>query len=108
MFTLIQEQSNLYSLQTTGSSANITVGDIRKFVAILILQGIVEISNYRDYWNKKFEISLISKIFNSAEGNTGFKKVKGLLNLFQRNIRSVPNELHQNIDEMMIPYKGKG
>nr|CAI5817626.1 unnamed protein product [Callosobruchus analis] len=46
------DNTNLYSVQQTGKSICFTVDEMRDFLAIQILMGIVEMPAYTDYWSQ--------------------------------------------------------
>lgn len=46
------EQTNLYHVQTKGKSLNVTVDEIKDFIAINTLMGVVNLPAYTDYWSQ--------------------------------------------------------
>lgn len=122
MFDTIYKQSNLYYLQKTGEEANLTRNDIKKFVGLELIMGVVRMPAYTDYWNKKWRYDPVCGIFSLNEykhirrclhfvdqeltGATGLNKIRELLNSLNIQCQNVPNERFQSIDEIMLPYKG--
>nr|CAH7715222.1 unnamed protein product [Callosobruchus chinensis] len=56
------DNTNLYSVQQTGKSICFTVDEMRDFLAIQILMGIVEMPAYTDYWSQKFRYNDIAEV----------------------------------------------
>lgn len=59
---MIVSESNLYSTQITGKSINLSKEDIKDFIAINILMGIVDMPAYTDYWSEGFRYDRIANI----------------------------------------------
>lgn len=106
----------------TGEEANLTRNDIKKFVGLELIMGVVRMAAYTDYWNKKWRYDPVCGIFSLNEykhirrclhfvdqeltGATGLNKIRELLNSLNIQCQNVPNERFQSIDEIMLPYKG--
>lgn len=119
---MIVEQTNLYSTQRKGVSINITERDIRDFVAINILMGIVKMPAYTDFWSQKFRFEKVANVmtlkkfqllkrhlhFNDNLHDNGdrYYKIRPLLQKVQENCLKIEEENTFSIDEMMVPYKG--
>lgn len=50
LLEMISYETNLYSVQETGVSINTSPQEIKSFVAIQLLIGIVKMASYKDYW----------------------------------------------------------
>lgn len=50
LFQLIAEQTNLYNCQLIGAIINTTVDEIKSFVGIKIIMGVVRMPSMDDYW----------------------------------------------------------
>lgn len=61
---LVVYHTNLYSVQSSGRSINVTNEDIRDFIAIEIMMGIVDMPLYLDYWSEKFRYPKIADIMS--------------------------------------------
>ena len=61
MLRHICDQTNLYSVQQSGSSVNVTVSEIEKYIGILITMGIFGLPQYRLYWSKGCRIQDIAE-----------------------------------------------
>lgn len=56
----IVEQTNLYSVRNTGKSINVTEKEIRDFLAIEIIMGVVKMPSYLDYWSQRLRYDVIA------------------------------------------------
>nr|CAI5860344.1 unnamed protein product [Callosobruchus analis] len=117
------DNTNLYSVQQTGKSICFTVDEMRDFLAIQILMGIVEMPAYTDYWSQKFRYDDIAEVMplkryqqirryirfvnNANQNDDPYFKIRPALEIVRRNGIAVEEEKKQSIDEMMVPYKGK-
>ncbi|KAF9807340.1 hypothetical protein SFRURICE_007055 [Spodoptera frugiperda] len=64
ILTNIVEQTNLYSVQQTGKSIQLTDEEFRDFLAIHVLMGIVVMPSYLDYWSEKFRYGNVADIMS--------------------------------------------
>lgn len=119
----VTEQTNLYSTQETGKSLNISVEDIKDFVAINLLMGIVDMPAYTDYWSRELRYSLIADVMtlkkfqqlrryihfnnNLLDDGDRYFKIRPFVEKLRANFLKIPHEDKFSIDEMMVPYKGK-
>nr|CAI5858404.1 unnamed protein product [Callosobruchus analis] len=117
------DNTNLYSVQQTGKSICFTVDEMRDFLAIQILMGIVEMPAYTDYWSQKFRYDDIAEVMslkryqqirryihfvnNANQNDDPYFKIRPALEIVRRNCIAVEEEKKQSIDEIMVPYKGK-
>lgn len=62
--TLITEQTNLYSVQKTGKSIQLTEREFLDFVAIHVIMGIVQMPSYTDYWSARFHYNNVADIMS--------------------------------------------
>lgn len=122
LFELILQNTNLYSAQKRGDSSNISVNDLRDFLAIELLMGIVEMPAYTDYWSEKLRYSRIADIMplkryqmirrflhfvdNDNIDDDRYFKIRPVMEIIRKNCIKIEYEKRQSIDEMMIPYKG--
>lgn len=121
--TDITVQSNLYSVQKTGKSIQVTEDEMRDFIAIHILMGIVSMPSYLDYWSSRFRYAPIADLMslkryqqirrflhfadNSLEDTDRYYKVRPIAEKIRKNCLLQENENKFSIDEMMIAYKGR-
>lgn len=121
---MIVHQTNLYSVQVLTKSIDTNADEMKTFLSILLIMGIVELPAYRDYWNKDCRIDCIAnnmalKRFEklrryihfcdntSINENDRFAKIRPLLASIRDNLLKIEPEADYSIDESMIPYKGK-
>ncbi|XP_046974849.1 piggyBac transposable element-derived protein 3-like [Vanessa cardui] len=120
---LIVYHSNLYSVQKKGTSINITKDDIKDFIAMNILMGVVDIPAYTDYWSNELKYSKIADVMtlkkfqsirryihfndNLKDDGDRYYKIRPLVEKVRRNFAlNIPEGKRFSIDEMMVPYKG--
>ncbi|KAJ8971830.1 hypothetical protein NQ314_000526 [Rhamnusium bicolor] len=109
--------------EETGKSINIVENEVHDFVTIHILMGIEDTPSYLDYWSKEFRYNNIADVMplkryhqirryihfvnNRNQNDDPYFKISPVLDIIRRNCMQIENERRQNIDEMMVPYKGK-
>ena len=120
---LIVNMSNLYSVQKTGTSINCSTNDIRDFIAIELIMGIIEAPAYTDYWSDEFRYPTIASIMSlkkyqsirrylhfienaSSDSSDRYFKIRPILEAVRANCLAIEEERRHSVDEMMIPYKG--
>ncbi|CAH2088690.1 unnamed protein product [Euphydryas editha] len=123
IITEITEQTNIYSVQLTGKSIQLTENELQDFLAIHILMGIVQMPSYVDYWGNCFRFEQIADIMplkryqqirrflhfvdNNLEDSDRYYKVRNISEMIRRNCLQHESENTFSIDEMMIAYKGR-
>jgi hypothetical protein len=124
LITHITVQTNLYSVQLTGKSIKVTEEDIKDFLAINILMGVVVLPSYKDYWKTSYRYPKIADIMpikrfqqirrflhftdnTQVDSTDRYYKLRPLLDRVRAQCQSVEEEDAFSIDEMIIPYKGK-
>ncbi|CAK1600982.1 unnamed protein product [Parnassius mnemosyne] len=122
---LIVDQTNLYAVQCGGGQAkgiNISKNDIRDFLGITILMGVVKMPSYRDYWSQTLRHAPIADVMplkkyekirkylhfsNNIDANDDrYFKIRPILEKIRQTCLLVKEEGRYRIDEMMVPYKG--
>lgn len=119
----IVHNTNLYAVQVTGRSINISEDEMKDFIAILLLMGVVNLPSYVDYWSKELRYPAIAEIMslkkfetirryihfadNSCPDSDRYFKVRPFVEKVRRNCLATEEEMRYSIDEMTIPYKGK-
>lgn len=122
IITLLVQQTNLYSTQIKGSPINITEDDIKDFLAILVLMGIVKMPAYTDYWSTKCRYEKVAGVMtlkkfqsirkflhfndNLRDDGDRYYKIRPLLQIVRANCLKVEEETRFSVDEMMVPHKG--
>lgn len=119
----ISEQTNFYSTLTTGTSINTSPNEIKAFMGIEILMGIIRMPSFEDYWSIRTRYSLIADVMpvkrfkklrrllhfqdNTAAANGDrLFKIRPMLDMIRANCIKTKGENLYSIDEMMISYKG--
>lgn len=122
---LLVQQTNLYSVQETTRSICTTVGEIQKFLAVLLYMGICPLPAMDDYWSVHFRYPLVADIMSSKRfkclkrylhfvdnhdkkdtQNDKFHKVRPVFEMVRRQCKKTEGSNHQSVDEVMVPYKG--
>lgn len=122
----VVEQTNLYSMQKTGSEIKTDKKEVQQFLGCCVMMGIVTMPSYKMYWAtdtrypkvadtmslKRFEKLRSSLHFNDnltkpADNTDKLFKIRPFLDAVQQNFRNVPHEQSFSIDEQMVPYKGR-
>ncbi|CAH0730745.1 unnamed protein product, partial [Brenthis ino] len=122
LFDEICLSTNMYSLQTTGRSINLTVDELRSFLAIKVIMGIVSMPSYLDYWSINTRFSLVADVMplkryqlirrylhfvdNNKTNSDPYFKIRPVIEKIRQNCLKIEEETRFSIDEMVIPYKG--
>lgn len=122
LIDLMVEQTNLYHMQTKGTSLNVTADEIKDFIAINTLMGVVNLPAYTDYWSQGLRYEKIANIMplkrfqqvrrylhfsdNLQDDGDRYYKIRPFLEGIRQNCLKVEEENRFSIDEMMVPYKG--
>ena len=126
IINLLVEQTNLYSVQQTGSSINTNKSEMEQFIGIQMLMSIVSLPAYYMYWAVDTKYSPIADIMsinrykkmrqyihcndnskrNSKENQDNkLYKIEPVLNMVRENCTKIEPEVNQSIDEQIIPAK---
>ncbi|KAF9794047.1 hypothetical protein SFRURICE_001515 [Spodoptera frugiperda] len=116
----IVHNTNLYAVQQLGRSIQLTEDEIKNFLAIHIMMGIV---HYTEYWGKRTRYPLIADLMplkryqqirryihfadNTLEDSDRYFKICPIMEKIRQNFLQVEEEGKYSIDEIMIPYKGR-
>lgn len=120
---LITKHTNIYSSQKLGKSLETTVEEIKHYIGIELLMGIVAMPAYTDYWSADLRYSQIADTMalkryqmlrryihfvdnETIDTSDRFYKVRPILEGIRKNCLSIEQGKLFSIDEMMIPYKG--
>lgn len=124
---LIVNYTNLYSVQTTGTSINLTVNELWDFISILLIMGVMKLPNYVDYWSREWNVPQISSkmslkkfrsirrflrfcdnsLYDPLTEIDRFFKIRPFVEKLRENFLKIEPENNYSVDEMMIPHKGK-
>ena len=129
MTDTLVEQSNLYALQK-GAVLDTNPVEVNKFLGIILRMGIVGLPRYNMYWMEGYRLDSVCNamsrdrffklmrylhftnndeiVTNRSDHNYNrLAKVQPLLDMFRKQcLELVPDQV-QNIDEQVIPFKGK-
>ncbi|XP_049794505.1 piggyBac transposable element-derived protein 2-like [Schistocerca nitens] len=122
------EQSNLYCTQKTCASLDTNVREIKKYIGINILAGVVKMPSYRMYWAEATRFSPIAdsmprnrfdKLRNYLHVNDNTKmkqredpdydrlfKVRRFVDKIKQGFSIIEPEEYHSVDELIIPFKG--
>ncbi|XP_022182789.1 piggyBac transposable element-derived protein 3-like [Myzus persicae] len=121
MYTNIYEEQKI-----TNQWVQTTSAEMKVFVGIHLMMGVLNLPRVRMYWQKEFRIDIIANnmtrnrffelrthfhVMNNEEipqTNTDkFIKVRPLYNHMKNRFYQLPIEQNISIDEQMVPFKGK-
>nr|CAH7759880.1 unnamed protein product [Callosobruchus chinensis] len=123
VFEYISNETNTYSTLVTGTCINTSPTEIKQFIALELIMGVVSMPSLDDYWAVNTRYSLVADVMpvkrfkklrrlihfqdNNAEPNGDrFFKIRPLLEKIRENCNKTEDEELYSIDEMMILYKG--
>ncbi|CAH2002401.1 unnamed protein product [Acanthoscelides obtectus] len=124
LFEHIAHQANIYSTLTTRRSIDTTANEIRSFVGIEWIMGVVQMPAIEDYWAIETRYSIIADVMpvkrfkklrrriHFQENNTDPQgdrlfKIRPLIEKLRQKCIAIEEEGLFSIDEMMIACKGK-
>lgn len=125
LMQMIAEQSALYSMQQKPEKpSRITATEIKKFIGISLYMSLVKLSYTRNYWSRDFRIDRVSNTLtlnqfedikrflhfsdNSAHAvDDKLKKIRPIIEHLRNRYKTVNMEEHVNVDEQMVPFKGR-
>lgn len=119
----IDEESNLYSIQCTGKSIYVSQNEVKTFLLLKLLMGIIVLPDYTDYWDTDLRIGKIVDVMplkryqqikryvhfadNDEDNGDRYYKIRPIVDMIRANCLKYENEQKFSIDEMMVLYKGK-
>lgn len=122
IISTIVHNTNLYSVQNTGKSIQLSEDELKSFIGIEILMGIVKMPAYTDYWARRTRYPLIANemplkryqqirrnihfVDNTLNNSDRYFKIRPILEKIRQNFLKINEDSRYSIDEMMIPYKG--
>jgi hypothetical protein len=91
LFDHIAEQTNLYSVLTHGSSVDTSPSEIKAFIGIEILMGVINMPAFEDYWALPIRYSQIADVMPVK----WFKKLRRLIHVQDNNSDAKGDRLHK-------------
>lgn len=129
LLEIIAFQTNVYAMEKSGISPDISGVEIEKYLAILLYTTIMPAADMRNYWQKDIRWNIIADIMpvkrfeqikqylhfcdNSQQikkGQDGYDplfKIRAIFDYIRKVCQSVEPTEYQSVDEMMIPFKGR-
>lgn len=123
---LIEEQTNLYSTQQSGTPIKTTSKEIEKYIGINMMMSVVQLPAYRLYWSSRLRYAPIADAMprtryekirkylhfsdnHSFNANKQDKlyKIKPVLESVRGQCLKIPPEQIHSVDEQIIPAKTK-
>ena len=122
-------QANIYCMQKTGMVLNTTGKEIETFLGMYLRMGLMQANAVRSYWKNGTRYALVADhmgrnhfqrlctILHFIDNNrpdieekkaeSKVWKLNEWLNDFRKNLKKIPPEEHNAVDEIMVPFKGK-
>ncbi|XP_040061887.1 piggyBac transposable element-derived protein 3-like [Ixodes scapularis] len=128
MIDALHYQTNLYSTQRNGNCISVTHEEMRKYLSILVISGIVRMPHFRMFWHSGTRFAPVADVMSNRfeaihqclymndnlqalpQGTDGYDrlfKVRPLLDELRKNMSKVAPDERQSIDEQIIPFKGR-
>ena len=119
----IVQNTNLYSVQCKGKSVNTNSKEIKTFIGINMLMGIVKLPQYFDYWSNTLRYPAIADVMsrnrfselrrylhfvdNNSEHDKEDKlfKIRPIIEAVRNQCIKIEPEEFQSVDEQIIPSK---
>ncbi|KAK6192299.1 hypothetical protein SNE40_003791 [Patella caerulea] len=109
LIDMVVHETNLYSTQTTGKSINTNNAEIKTFIGIFVLMGVMQVPAYRDYWSNGCRISSVADHMtmrrfeqlrryihfcnnDTLDNADKFTKVRPLLEHIRTNLQTIEQE----------------
>ncbi|KAG1937626.1 piggyBac transposable element-derived protein 3-like [Pimephales promelas] len=125
IFEVIAQQTNLYSCQLIGCSINTNVSEIKAFIGMKLIMGIVKMPAMENYWATDTRYDKVADVMplkrykclsrmlhfqdnmSSETSEDRLVKIRPVLDHMRSKCMEMESENQFSIDEMMVPYKGK-
>ena len=125
----IVEQTNLYSVHSTGTSIAVDHNEIEQYIGLLVKMSIIKLPQIRVYWAKETRVPCIADVMsinrfkkikqflhcNDNEKNLPptddnfdeLYKVRPVIDSLLEKCKQIPQEEHHWVDEQIIPTKSR-
>lgn len=127
MIASLAAETNLYSVQTTGTSLNVTESEVEQYIGMYLLMGLVQMPSVRSYWENGTRFSAVADVMprnrfekimrllhftNNSQATDETKgdkawKIRSWLSALQENLLSIEPEEHNSVDEIMVSFTGR-
>ncbi|XP_064630946.1 piggyBac transposable element-derived protein 3-like [Lineus longissimus] len=127
MLQLRVEQTNVYSVDKSGKSANLSTKELEKVLGMFLRMGLHQMSGNRAYWEEKSRFAPVADVMgrnrfsylltvlhfvdnNKATDDDKKDKIwkaRPWVDMFRDECRDLVPSEHNSLDEQMIPFKGK-
>ena len=129
LIVLLADQTNLYSVQSTGTSINVNHNEMEMYLGMLVMMSIITLPQIRMYWGKATRIPAVADIMpinrfekikqffhcndnsknlpNTDKDFDKLFKVRPVLDSLREKCRQLPEEENHSIDEQIIPTKSR-
>ena len=121
------EQTNLYSVQSRGTSIAVDHNEMEQYIGLLVMMSIIKLPQIRMYWAKETRLPCIADVMsinrfekikqffhcNDNEKNLPptddnfdkLYKVRPVIDSLLKKCEQIPQEKHHSVDEQIIPTK---
>ena len=125
----IAEQTNLYSVQSTGSSICVDHDEMEMYLGMLVMMSIIKLPQIRMYWSSETRVPSVADVMSinrfekikqyfhcndntkhvpvTHEDHDKLFKVRPVINSLVEKCRQVPQEEYHSVDEQIIPTKSR-
>ncbi|XP_030257616.1 piggyBac transposable element-derived protein 3-like [Sparus aurata] len=125
VFEAIAHQTNLYSCQLIEGSINTNASEIKAFIGMKLMMGVVKMPAVENYWATDTRYDKIADVMplkrykclsrmlhfqdnmSSDSSEDRLVKVRPVLDHMRGKCMDIESENQFSTDEMMVPYKGK-
>lgn len=129
LIDLLVEQTNLYSVQTTGTSIGLDHNEMEMYMGMLVMMSIIKLPQMRMYWGKATQIPTVAEVMpvnrfekikqffhcndnsknlpNTHKDFDKLFKVRPVLDSVREKCQQLPQEENHSVDEQIIPTKSR-
>ncbi|XP_064472448.1 piggyBac transposable element-derived protein 3-like [Ornithodoros turicata] len=127
MIDNVVEETNYYSVQTTGKSLNVTAAEVEQFIGLYIMMGLVQMPSVRCYWETASRYEPIANVMSRSRFESIMRflhfvdnlaateetkkdkawKVRPWLSALQENFAKIEPEEYNSVDEIMVSFTGR-
>lgn len=118
------DQTNLYSVQKSGTNVKTTKEEMEQFIGIQMRMGIVSMPRYQNFWAAETRYAPVADTMSlkryeklrqflhandnsTIDASNSLYKVEPILSYLRNNCQKLEQEEYQSIDEQIVPAKTK-